>query len=51
MNLTLSELTNRLQDLCYEGLSKIKVTVEGKEDIEIQYDPNYISIDIRRAHK
>ena len=51
MTLTLSDLTNRLQDLCHEGLSKMKVTVEGKEDIEILYDPDHNSIDIRRARK
>ena len=51
MTLNLSELTNKLQDLCHEGLAELKITVDGKEDIEIQYDPSHKAINLKKAHK
>lgn len=51
MTLNLKEFTNKLQDLCHEGLSELKLTVDGKEDVEIQYDPSHNAINIRKAHK
>ena len=51
MKYNLSELANRLQDLCSEGLSELRITVDGKEEIEIQYDPQHQAINIKKAHK
>lgn len=51
MTLNLSEFTNKLQDLCHEGLSDLKVTIDGKEEIEIEFMPSRKSINIRKAHK
>ena len=51
MTLNLSELTNKLQDLCHQGLAELKVTVDGKEDIEIQYDPSHNAINLKKEHK
>lgn len=51
MELKLSELTNKLQDLCTEGLSELRVTVDGKDDVEIEYIPGHNIINIRRTHK
>lgn len=47
----LSELTNKLQDLCHEGLSDLDITIDGADKIEIEYKPNQKTINIRRAHK
>lgn len=51
MTLNLLQFTNKLQDLCHEGLAELKVTVDGKEDVEIQYDPAHNAINIKKAHK
>lgn len=51
MEMNLSQFTNKLQDLCAEGLAELKVTVDGKEDIEIEYVPGHNAINIRRAHQ
>ena len=47
----LSELTDKLQSLCHEGLSELHVTVDDKDNIEIEYKPNQKTINIRRAHQ
>ena len=48
--MNLSELTDKLQTLCHEGLSEMNVTVDGKEEIEIEYIPRQKTINIRKAH-
>ena len=49
--MTLSELTDKLQALCNEGLSDLYITVDGKEEIEIEYIPGHKTINIRKARK
>ena len=49
--MTLSELTDKLQNLCNEGLSDLNITVDDHEKIEIEYKPNQKTINIRKAHK
>ena len=51
MKFNLSELTNKLQDLCHEGLSELTITVDGKEELEIEYIPQRNTINRRKAHK
>lgn len=49
--MNLSELTSKLQSLCHEGLSELNVTIDDREDFEIEYKPNQKTINIRKAHK
>ena len=49
--MTLSELTDKLQTLCHEGLSEMNITVDDRECIEIEYKPNQKTINIRKARK
>ena len=47
----LSELTDKLQNLSNEGLADLKITIDGHEEIEIEYIPHKKTINIRKAHK
>ena len=48
--MTLSDLTDKLQSLCNEGLSDVKLTIDDHEEIEIENKPNQRTINIRKAH-
>ena len=36
--MNLAALTNRLQNLCHDGLANAKVLIEGKPEMKIEYD-------------
>lgn len=49
--MTLVEFKDKLQNLCNEGLSNLYLTVDGAEEIEIEYKPAQKAVNIRKAHK
>ena len=44
--MTLSELTNRLQNLCHDGLARAYVQISGKNNIVINYDDKTKTLNI-----
>ena len=36
--MNLATMTNRLQNLCHDGLANAKILIEGKPDFKIEYD-------------
>ena len=44
--MTLSELTNRLQNLCHDGLARAYVQISGKNSIVISYDDKTKTLNI-----
>lgn len=49
--MTLLEFKDKLQNLCNEGLSDLRLTLDDHEEIEIEYKPNQKTINVRKAHK
>ena len=44
--MTLSELTNRLQNLCHDGLARAYVQIAGKNNIVVYYDEKTKTLNI-----
>ena len=49
--MTLSELTNRLQNLCHDGLARAYVQIAGKNIIVISYDDETKTLNIEGEEK
>lgn len=49
--MTLSELTNRLQNLCHDGLAMAYVQIAGKNNIVISYDNETKTLNIGGGEK
>lgn len=49
--MTLSELTNRLQNLCHDGLARTYVQIAGKNSIVISYDDETKTLNIEGEEK